>query len=89
MNTTLFALVLAACGVTSTNPEERLTSSAPPADKQPPDDEQQGQHFCCQMVNNFTGEGCISINVENINSCANVLYCSGDWMKKDGVVTCG
>jgi hypothetical protein len=36
----------------------------------------------------FTGEGCVAIAKENINSCNAVLHCEGKWTKQDGVATC-
>ncbi len=54
--------------------------------------ELEDQHFCCVDVDpkTMTGEGCNAISgvLETINSCANVLYCEGNYTKKDGKVTC-
>jgi hypothetical protein len=82
----LFA-VLAACGVPST------AATAPEPDKRPPGgDGQEDQHFCCVDVDPkaMTGEGCNAISgaLETINACANLLYCEGNYTKKDGKVTC-
>lgn len=79
----LLFTIIAACGV--------LSGAAVPneqPEKRPPDEIQEGQHFCCTDVDKFTGEGCVAISNENINSCDRVLYCSGNWIKKDGKVTC-
>jgi hypothetical protein len=75
--------IIAACGVAS--------GAATPVgqhEKKPPEEIQKGQHFCCTDVDKFTGEGCVAINAENINTCDRVLYCAGNWQKKDGKVTC-
>jgi hypothetical protein len=80
----LLLAILAACGVqsSSTPPEEPVDLPTPP--------EVKDQHFCCQDVDqkNLTGDGCTTIGKEQINSCNNLLYCSGNWSKKDGHVVC-
>lgn len=81
--TILFAL-LATCGVPS-------TPVTAPDEKQPPEeDAQEDQHFCCQSVDlkTMTGEGCQTMGAGQIDLCANVLYCSGNWAKADGKVAC-
>ena len=78
---TIVFTLLAACGVTS-NP------STDPDKIEPPEELQENQHWCCNTVSDFTGEGCVAIAKENINTCKNVLYCEGNWMKQDGKVTC-
>lgn len=80
----LLLAIIAACG---------LSGAAAPAeqpDKKPPKEDVGDQHFCCTDVDpdKLTGQGCVSIGPENINSCDRVLYCEGNWAKKDGVVTC-
>jgi hypothetical protein len=58
----------------------------------PPEDiDGKDQLFCCNSVESSgkgTGDDCSAIGEELINSCSNVLYCSGNWTKKDGVITC-
>ncbi|PRP95884.1 hypothetical protein ENSA5_37540 [Enhygromyxa salina] len=80
---TLVFVLLAGCGV--------LSNNAPaPEDREPPDQGEEDQHFCCSSIDtqNWTGDGCVAINKENINSCQKVLYCPGKWAKDDGTVTC-
>lgn len=87
----LLALIIAACGVTSTpataEPPAEEPDKLPPGEVEPAD-----QHFCCQSVDlkTLTGEGCtaISSSLELINTCTNVLYCEGNWGKQDGKVVC-
>jgi hypothetical protein len=88
----LLALILAACGLSST---PTSATAEPPAEQ--PDDldptepgHQEDQHFCCQSVDpkTKTGEGCETIGSGKIDLCAEVLYCSGDWAKHDGKVYC-
>jgi hypothetical protein len=68
-----------------------ITSGAAPDSKdrpaKPPGCES-GQHFCCTSIDKLTGEGCVTISRENINTCDKVLYCDGTWMKSDGKVVC-
>ncbi len=88
---TILLAALAACGVQPTP-----ATTEPPAEQ--PDEFEPGgvkpadQHFCCQSVDlkTLTGEGCtaISTSLELINTCANVLYCEGNWGKQDGKVVC-
>ncbi len=95
----LVLALVAACGVNPNNTEARQGPPAPgdqpfdavddPGDKQPPAEQpQEDQHFCCQDVKDGTGEDCVAIGKESINSCPNVLYCDGKWEKKDVKVTC-
>lgn len=85
----LLALILAACGVSSTP-----TTAEPPAeqpDKLPPSEvKPTDQHFCCQKVDHKTmsGEGCQTMGAGQIDLCANVLYCEGNWAKEEGKVWC-
>lgn len=74
--------IIAACGVGTEAPDER---------ERPPDVPQENQHFCCADATAskpLTGEGCVPIGKEHIATCNTVLYCSGDWLMKDGKVTC-
>ncbi|KIG12570.1 hypothetical protein DB30_01233 [Enhygromyxa salina] len=75
--------ILAACGINSNPPDA-------PDEIEPPDDQQIDQHFCCQSVSAkpWSGEGCVTIAVEHINTCAKVLYCPGKWINDEGDVTC-
>ncbi|KIG18901.1 hypothetical protein DB30_07237 [Enhygromyxa salina] len=75
--------ILAACGIT-TNPPDA------PDEIEPPDDEQVEQHFCCSSVDlkNMTGENCVAINKEQINTCLSVLYCGNTWGKDNGTIAC-
>jgi hypothetical protein len=85
----LFA-VLAACGVPST--PATATEPDGPDKISPGEDAQEDQHFCCVDVDPkaMTGDGCNAISgaLETINACANLLYCEGNYTKKDGKVTC-
>lgn len=82
---TILLTIIAACGVHSDAATD-ATDGQP--DKKPPVEIEEGQHFCCTNVDKLTGEGCVAINAENINTCDKVLYCNGNWMKVDGKVTC-
>jgi hypothetical protein len=81
--------IIAACGLAAGG-----ASTDPPAeqpDKKPPGQVEEGQHFCCQSVDEktFSGEGCVPISGEaQIAVCNKVLYCNGNWIKNDGKVTC-
>ena len=77
----LLLAFLAACGVSS-------GAAANPNEKAPPEDEVKGHYFCCQTVDKLTGEGCVTIGANQVDSCNNVLYCEGSFMKKDGKVYC-
>ena len=81
MNTIVASILalLTECGVSS--------ATEPPIEA--PEESREDQHFCCTDVStNGTGEGCVAINKENINSCDRVLSCGDKWVKKDGKVTC-
>jgi hypothetical protein len=63
----------------------------PPSDKQPPPEvEEKDYIFCCHDVDtaNKSGEGCVTIAEQQINSCSTVLACHEGFTKKDGTVTC-
>jgi hypothetical protein len=85
----LLAIILTACGVSSTpatrDPPPTEQPDAPPEGEKPMD-----QHFCCQSVDHKTmsGEGCQTMGAGQIDLCANVLYCEGNWAKEDGKVWC-
>jgi hypothetical protein len=81
----LLLALLAACGVNSST-----TTTEPPTKAPPSEPSQEDQHFCCHDVDqkSLSGDGCVTIGKEQINSCNNVLYCSGNWSKKDGHVVC-
>jgi hypothetical protein len=89
----LLAIVLAACGVTSTP----ATAEPPPSEQPddfvpPPAPPPKDSHWCCQSVDPKTksGDGCnmISGTIEVVNACAQYLNCSGGATKQDGKVTC-
>ena len=49
------------------------------------------QHFCCSSVDldgKGSGEGCMAIGEELINSCVHVLYCAGSWGRDEDVTKC-
>lgn len=86
----LLALILAACGV-STTP----AAADPPAeqpDKKPPDGEAEPieQHFCCQSVDpkTMSGDGCNLIDKAFAPACDKLLYCAGNYAKDGGKVWC-
>lgn len=89
----LLIALLAACGVTA-GAHANTEAAAPPIDEpdkappQPP--KPKDQHFCCEDVDlkNFTGEGCQLITELQVALCDTVLYCEGNWAKKDGKVAC-
>jgi hypothetical protein len=81
----LFTLI-AACGVPS-----GAAADPPEPDELPreqPEEPPERDDFCCVEVDKAYGEGCQTISEKQIDSCANVLHCSGDWYKKDGNVYC-
>jgi hypothetical protein len=77
----LLLTILAACSVHSEPPDEQPI--APP-------DQKDHVYFCCQDVDpkTFSGEGCLTIGEKEVDRCSTVLACSGNFTKKDGVVTC-
>jgi hypothetical protein len=79
---------LAACGVSS----DSKTAEPPPEqpDKKPPDESRQDQHFCCVQVNleKKSGDDCVPIGAAQLLACNEILYCSGDWGKSNGVTKC-
>jgi hypothetical protein len=85
----LLLAIIAACGVSNsaTQPEGPGDLEPPEADK-PAED----QHFCCKSVDlkNASGEDCFTLPKDGklIDLCAEVLYCSGDWGKSNGVTQC-
>lgn len=89
----LLALILAACGVSSTSatadpPAEEPGEFEPTEPAIKPTD----SHWCCQSVDfkTMSGEGCnaFSGSIELINACAKYLYCEGNAVKDDGKVQC-
>ena len=93
LKSTLALIALAACSTPTPEapPDHGAARVATPDDFTPSEeDPQENQHFCCQSVdpNSNTGDGCVTIDVGQINACANVIYCSGDWTKVDGNVSC-
>jgi hypothetical protein len=84
----ILAILLAACGVNSSG----ATTEPPPEqpDKKPPDETGHEQHFCCAQVNleKKSGDDCVPISEAQILACGEILYCSGDWGKSNGVTKC-
>jgi hypothetical protein len=80
----LLAIVLAACGVSS-------TPAVPPDEVQPngPTVKDEGYLFCCQDADHKTqsGEGCVTIGEKEIDRCNTVLSCK-NFVKKDNKVIC-
>jgi hypothetical protein len=75
----------AACGTVS-DPDG-------PDEVKPADQAEEDQHFCCVSVGvtqsgKPTGDGCVTIGAGNVDICSEVIYCSGDWLKSAGKVTC-
>jgi uncharacterized lipoprotein NlpE involved in copper resistance len=69
-------LLLAAC-------DARARTTAPIGDT--------GERFCCSSLDSswFVGEGCVRIDVEDVDTCANVLACGGTWKRTaEGQVVC-
>jgi hypothetical protein len=83
----LFAL-LAACGVSSGTATTEAPTDQP--DVKPPDEIGEDQHFCCAQVNleKKSGDDCVPISEAQILACGEILYCSGDWGKSNGVTKC-
>ncbi len=84
LETLLLTALLASCPTSSAEPEH------PPRDIEAPE-YGADQHFCCKDVDDktFVGEECTAIPKELVNQCARVLYCAGNYTKRDGTVTCG
>ncbi|PRQ05751.1 hypothetical protein ENSA5_00710 [Enhygromyxa salina] len=78
---TILLSALLACA-TQGDPATQVERSSP-KNLQSPRESGEDQHFCCEDVelDNESGEGCSAIGKEHINSCANVLCCSGNWDK--------
>ncbi|WP_052557445.1 hypothetical protein [Enhygromyxa salina] len=79
--------ILAGCAQPSPQPSPP-TPTTPDHRRHP--ETRHDQHFCCQSVSAkpWSGEGCVTIAVEHINTCAKVLYCPGKWINDEGDVTC-
>lgn len=84
----LLAVILAACGVNSTEATEPPTEQPDGQPPAPPVEE--GQYFCCDSVDLKTksGEGCVTLAAGQIDLCPDVLYCSGDWGKTNNKTQC-
>ncbi|PRQ05965.1 hypothetical protein [Enhygromyxa salina] len=83
--TILLTVLAATCGATD-HPSEDGPDDITQEEVRPID-----QHFCCSEVAStkpLSGEGCVAIGKESINSCEIVLYCAADWLKEGGTVTC-
>jgi hypothetical protein len=68
---------------------------APPPNAKPvePPTSDEPQHFCCDEVGEGKkgkggGTNCTAINKELINQCTELLFCSGNYYRKKGDVTC-
>ncbi|KIG12572.1 hypothetical protein DB30_01235 [Enhygromyxa salina] len=74
--------ILAACGIN--NPDGPDDKELPPP---PPDP---SHYFCCHTVDadKLTGEGCVTIGANQVDSCASVLHCANTFTKMDGEVKC-
>jgi hypothetical protein len=68
----------------------RANAPDQPDKLQPEEDIQEDQHFCCHSVDpkSKTGDGCVTIGANQIDTCGEVLYCPGFWAKHDGKVSC-
>jgi hypothetical protein len=88
----LLALILAACGVSSTPSSATAEPPAEQPDEFDPTDPgpQEDQHFCCQSVDPKTksGEGCLTIGKGQVDQCPELLYCAGTYAKHDGKTYC-
>ncbi|PRQ06231.1 hypothetical protein [Enhygromyxa salina] len=84
----LLLAFLAACGVNSSDSPTEPPTERP--EKKPPDDIEKVHIFCCQKVDvkTKTGDGCVTIGSDKIDSCSSVLACAGSFTKVDGTVTC-
>jgi hypothetical protein len=65
---------------------------APPnKDDQPLTRVKKEQSFCCDSVNSAgkgSGEGCVTVNEEDVDGCSDVLACAEGYTKSDGHVVC-
>ncbi|KIG15996.1 hypothetical protein DB30_05050 [Enhygromyxa salina] len=84
----LLLALLAACGVNSSGAPAGPPHEQP--EKKPPDDIEKDYIFCCQSVDTQTksGDGCVTIGENQIDSCSTVLACADGFTKQDGTVTC-
>ena len=83
----LLALILAACGVSSTPATAEQPDEYEPTEPSvKPND---GTYFCCHDVDAKTksGDGCLTIGEKEVDRCDTVLACQ-EFVKKDGKVTC-
>jgi hypothetical protein len=80
----ILSALLAVCGVHSSTATDKPPSDEP--DAKPRDE----ILFCCQHIDvkAKTGNTCITIEDDEIDSCSNILTCAKGFTKKDGIVTC-
>lgn len=72
------------------------TFGAPPDGPKDKDDQPRikvigNQHFCCESVNSIgkgSGDGCVAVSADHINTCEDLLYCPFGYTKSGGGVTC-
>jgi hypothetical protein len=85
----LLLAILAACGVNS-NSANAGPPVEPPNKEAPDETEEDKDYFCCHSVNTGkrSGDGCVTIGKNQIDSCSKVLACAGGFTKDDGTVTC-
>lgn len=75
----LLTIILAALGV---QPDIDAPKCAKPIED---------HHFCCESVNSEgkgSGDGCVKISEDSVNSCSEVLGCTHGYTKSGGVVRC-
>jgi hypothetical protein len=75
-------------GFASADPPDALQ---PPECTQPKPIDKKEQTFCCDSVNSMgkgSGEGCVTITEDHVDSCSDVLACAEGYTKTDGHVTC-
>lgn len=69
-----------------------LLSPSEAPDEVRPDTKLLPNHFfCCDSVDSSgrgSGEGCVKMSEDHVNSCSDVLYCPGGWTKSEGTVRC-
>lgn len=68
-----------------------LSTLNPPDDVQPKIKPIPDHYFCCSSVDNAgkgSGEGCVNMTSDHVNTCSDVLFCPGGWTKSDGTVHC-
>jgi hypothetical protein len=62
-----------------------------PTDKDDDPSISEDHYFCCEVVNDAgkgSGDGCVKISEDHVNSCSQVLGCSHGFTKDEGAVRC-